>query len=47
MLWSASLRSTSVARGRVGRMFSTRFGRLVEFQISCAASVACSSVRLA
>ena len=47
MEWSASLRSTSVARGRVGRMFSIRLGRLMECQISRAAKTACSSVSVA
>ena len=42
--WSASLRNTSVARGLVGRMFSIRFGRLIECQMSRAANTACSSV---
>src|SRR5579884_1755591 len=44
MEWSASLRSTRVARGRVGRMFSTRLGRLIERQISRAAAMACGSL---
>ena len=39
MEWSASLRSTSVARGRVGRMFSIRLGRLIECQMSRATLV--------
>jgi len=45
MEWSASLRSTRVARGRVGRMFSTRLGRLIERQISRAAATAFVSLR--
>ena len=44
MEWSASLRNTRVARGRVGRMFSIRLGRLIECQMSRAANTACSSV---
>lgn len=45
--WSASLRSTRVARGRVGRMFSTRLGRLIERQISRAAATALVSLSAA
>ena len=47
MAWSASLRNTSVARGRVGRMFSIRLGRLIECQMSRAANTAASSVSVA
>ena len=47
MEWSASLRSTRVARGRGGRMFSTRLGRLIDRQISLAASTAFVSFRAA
>ena len=35
------------ARGRVGRMFSIRLGRLIECQMSRAAATACWSVRSA
>ena len=44
MAWSASLRNTSVARGRVGRMFSIRLGRLMECQISRAAVAAARDI---
>ena len=40
MEWSASLRNTRVARGRVGRMLLIRFGRLIECQMSRAANTA-------
>lgn len=43
--WSDSLRSTSVARARVGRMFSTRLGSLMLFQNSSASATAASSSR--
>ena len=46
-VWSALLRSTSDARDRVGRMFCSRFGSLIECQISRARWRASSSVRLA
>lgn len=45
--WSASLRSTSEARGRVGRMFRTRFGSLVFCHSRVASAVASSSVSAA
>ena len=41
--WSAALRSTSVARPRVGRMFSRRFSSLIDFQIPVASSTASPS----
>lgn len=40
MRWSDSLRSTRVARGLVGRMFSIRFGRFTLLQILLATSAA-------
>ena len=43
--WSASLRSTRVARPRVVWMFSRRFGQLMVSQISAAWAAASSSVR--
>ena len=39
------MRSTAVARGRVGRMFSIRLGRLMVRQMSWAADTACWSLR--
>ena len=42
--WSAALRSTSVARPRVGCTFSFRFGPLTSSQIRFASSTASDSV---
>ena len=41
--WSRSLRSTRVARDRVGRMFCDRLGPLMVSQIRCASATASSS----
>ena len=41
-VWSRSLRRTSDARARVGRMFSTRLGSLISRQISRALAMASS-----
>ena len=41
--WSTSLRRTRVARGRVGRMFSTKLGSLMVFHRCCASAIASSS----
>ena len=43
MEWSASLVSTSWARPRVGRTFSSRLGSLMRFQMSRAVLSASSS----
>src|SRR5215218_5260392 len=45
--WSAAFCSTSLARERVGAMFSRRFGPLTADQMSSAVVRACSSVRSA
>src|SRR5690554_1751241 len=42
-VWSGPFMSTRVARERVGRMFSRRFGALIVSQISSAVAIASSS----
>lgn len=41
--WSGPLESTNVARPRVGRMLSTRFGSLIDCHTSVAVAIAASS----